>query len=289
MTTEERRRRYERLPALTRRHAAGPSRRFLPLRRFLGRAPLVTGAAAIVLFAATACSALEPPSGPAPFTLIVNASDVSGSVDAKTRCPELSARLRPLVEDRRTRRLDVLALATGEGATGEPRVLVPWTTYVPAAGLYETPGAAARHRAEWIAGVERVCRENLRPSGASPVYEVVERALQAIAARCDEAARERRRCERKILAVHSDLRSTHGAFGARLRALAARKPPKKDAKFFRLPVDGIETSFCGVSNTSAGDGLPAEVVLAAWSEAIGRPLVFDPTCAVSPAAPRSVL
>jgi len=245
-------------------------------------------AAAVVAFFAASCSFLEPRGGLPPITVDLIVSDVSGSVDVQSRCAELAARVRPLVEDRRTRRLDLLALATG-GATGEPDVLVPWTTYTPGTGLYESPGAAARHRADWVAGVERVCRENLRRQSISPVYEAVERALQAIDARCEEGAREHFRCERKVLTVQSDLRSTHGAFGQHLRALAAGKPPKKNSTSFRLPVDGIETSFCGVSNTSAGDGLPSEVVFAAWSEALGRPLVVDPTCAISPAALRSSL
>lgn len=242
-------------------------------------------AAPALLVAVASCSAIAPREGPRPITVIVSVSDVSGSTDVQSRCAELAARLHPVVEDRRTRRLDVLALATGDGPAGEPRVLVPWTTYVPTTGLYETPGAAVRHRTAWVAEVERTCRANLRPGGTSPVFEAVERGLQAITARCEEVTRMGFRCTRKVLAVQSDLRSTHGDFGAYLRGLAVKKPKKAPALPRRLAADGVELSFCGLSNTDAGDGLPAEAVLAGWSEVLGRRIVVDPTCEAAPSTP----
>ena len=269
-----------RCPSTTSRSAA-PQSLALSARGASAVRLVPAAAATALLAAAVSCSALEPREGCRPLTAFVDVSDVSGSGDVAARCAELSARLRPLLEDRRTRRLDVLALATGEGGAGEPRVLVPWTTYVPAAGLYETPGAAVKQRAEWIAAVERVCDANLRGTGASPVYEAVERGLQAIDARCEEAARERFGCARKLLAVQSDLRSTHGAMGAYLRGLA-RKPKKAPTPPRRLAADGVELSFCGLSNTDAGDGLPTEAVLAGWSEVLGQRIVVDPTCAAAP-------
>jgi len=149
---------------------------------------------------------------------------VSGDVQA--RCAEVAARLRPVVEDPRTRRLDLVVFATG-GASGEPTALVPWTAYAPASGLYESPERSARQRSEWLQGVERSCAAHLRPSRFSPVFEAVERALEAIEARCGERAKERFRCTRKLLAVQSDLRSTFGRFGAYLRTLAGSRRAKK--------------------------------------------------------------
>ena len=253
--------------------------------RGLGPDRCIPPEAALALLAVTACTAIEPRGGPRPLAVFVGVADVSGSASIENRCAELSARLRTVVEDRRTRRLDVLALATGEGMAGEPRVLVPWTTYVPTTGLYETPGAAVRHRTAWVAEVERTCRANLRPGGTSPVFEAVERGLQAITARCEEVTRMGFRCTRKVLAVQSDLRSTHGDFGAYLRGLAVKKPKKAPALPRRLAADGVELSFCGLSNTDAGDGLPAEAVLAGWSEVLGRRIVVDPTCEAAPSTP----
>ncbi len=224
------------------------------------------------------CTALVPHGDGRPLTVLVDVADVSGSGDTKTRCAEVLARVRPAVEDPRTRRLDLLALATG-GASGEPTVLVPWTSYAPAAGLYDSPESFARQRTEWLSGVERGCAARLRSSGVSPVYEAVERALEAIEARCGDRAKERYRCARKLLAVQSDLRSTYGKFGAYLRGLAAvvrRKKGTASPVPPHLPVGDAELSLCGLSNTDAGDGLPAEVVLAAWREVLGGPITVGP-------------
>lgn len=206
---------------------------------------------------ALSCSALEPQGGGRPLTVLVDVADVSGSGDITARCAEVAARVRPVIEDPHTRHLDLLALATGSTA-GEPSVLVPWTTYAPAAGLYESPASTARQRAAWLLGVERTCVARLRPSDVSPVFEAMQRALEAIEARCGDRARERYRCARKLLAVQSDLRSTFGPFGAYLRSLARRRPKQAPAPAApRLTLGDVELSLCGFSNTDAGDGLPA--------------------------------
>jgi hypothetical protein len=233
---------------------------------------------------AVACSDLAPKGDGKPLSILVDVADVSGSGDIGTRCAEVSARVRSVVDDPRTRQLDLLVLSTG-GATGEPGVLVPWTTYEPTAGLYEVPEHAARQRAEWLSGVERSCAARLRPSSVSPVYEAVRRALEAIEARCADRARQRYRCARKMLAVQSDLRSTHGQFGAYLCGLATRcRPEKAVPDALRIELGDVELSVCGFSNTDAGDGLPAEVVRRAWADVLGRPVVVDPVCARSPGA-----
>jgi hypothetical protein len=243
--------------------------------------PLAPAALAVL---ALSCSAVSPQGGGRPLTVLVDVADVSGSGDITTRCAEMAARIRPVIEDPHTRHLDLLALATG-AAAGEPSVLVPWTEYAPAAGLYESPESIARQRAAWLLGVERTCVARLRSSDVSPVFEAVQRALEAIEARCGERTRERYRCARKLLAVQSDLRSTSGPFGAYLRSLARRRPKQAPVPVApRLTLGDVELSLCGFSNTDAGDGLPAEVVLAAWREALGRPVVADPTCATDPIA-----
>jgi hypothetical protein len=252
--------------------------------RTLSRALAPPTALLAAAVAAGACADLAPKGDGKPLAILVDVADVSGSGDIATRCAEVSARIRSIVDDPRTRNLDLLVLATG-GASGEPSALVPWTTYQPFAGLYEAPEHSARHRAEWIAGVERTCAARLRPSNVSPVYEAVRRALEAIEARCADRAKERFRCARKMLAVQSDFRSTHGEFGAHLCGLAAKCRAKKALPdSLRLEPGDVELSFCGVSNTDAGDGLSAELVQKAWSDAFGRPLVINPVCPSSATA-----
>lgn len=89
-----------------------------------------------------------------PAGVLVSAVDVSGSTDISSRCGEAIAPIRALLDDRRLRRLDVLILGTGDDATGgEPRVIVPWTTYAPARNLYSTRANAERERLAWLADV----------------------------------------------------------------------------------------------------------------------------------------
>lgn len=208
----------------------------------------------------------------------VGLADISASTDVAQRCAELMATLRPLTDDTRLRRIDALLLATGDAATGEPRVLVPWTVWSPSANLFETPDDAEKERRAWLAGVDRTCRAAIRVSDVSPVYEGVRAAKAAVAARCTDLGHQGFDCTRKALAVKSDLRSTYGAFGAYLRALAKPNKHKTAAAPPRLDLDGIETSWCGLSNTTIADGLSIEVVLRAWGGVLGAAPLVDPTC-----------
>lgn len=219
------------------------------------------------------------PSHGRPAGVLVGVADVSGSTDATTRCAELLASLTPLTTEVHLRRLDVLFLATGDDATGEPRVLLPWTTWSPSAELFEAPDAADKQRRVWLAAAYRTCTANIRPSDVSPVYEGVRAARAAIDAHCHDLERAGFTCTRKALAVKSDLRSTYGPFGAYLRALA--KPPKRGhlpEPPTRLNLDGIDASFCGTANTGIRDGLSVELVLKAWAAALGAAPIADPTC-----------
>ena len=257
----------------------------LAIQRFLRFAIAATTRpiAVVAVLVTLACAALAPGGDGRPLVLLVDLVDVSGSVDLVNRCAEVVARVRPVLEDPRTQELDLLVLATG-GASLEPDVLIPWTRYVAVGGLYESRSALARARTAWISGVEQACRERLRAQDFSPVYEAVVRALEALSARCADRAGEGRACSRRILSVHSDLRSTSGLFGTYLRALSGKRTAKAPVAPPRLAVEGVELSFCGLSNTDAGDHLPAEVVRRAWSEVLGRPLLADPTCATETAA-----
>lgn len=233
----------------------------------------------MTLFALAACD-LKRSGRAKPAVVLVVALDASESTDVSRRCDEAVARIRPLVDDRRLRRLDILVLGTGDAATGgEPRAIVPWTTYVPARGLYETPQASERLRADWVASVGEACRAAIRPSKASPVYEIASRSLASIHAHCAELEHVGFACARKALAVHSDFRSTFGAFGRYLKALAKRpkRPPPPPSA---LDLADVTPQLCGFSNTDAGDGLPADIVLLAWQTALGPTVVIDPVCPV---------
>lgn len=226
-----------------------------------------------------ACNVKRTGKAKAAAVLVVGL-DTSGSTDIARRCGEVVAQVHALLDDRHLRRLDILILGTGDHATGgEPRVIVPWTTYVPNHNLYGTRVSAERERLGWLAAVERACRAAIRPSKASPVYEMVERSLASIAAHCGELEHAGFSCPRKVLSVASDLRSTYGAFGRYLKALAKRpKKPPPPPKPFDLA--GVEAHVCGFSNTHAGDGLPADIVLQAWQTVFGKSVPIDPTCAV---------
>lgn len=235
---------------------------------------------ASALFIVAACDGLKRSGKTKPAGVLVSAVDTSDSTDISKRCGEATAPIQTLLDDRRLRRLDVLILGTGDNATGgEPRVVVPWTTYLPARKLYGTRADAERERLAWLADVANMCRAAIRPSKASPVYEMVERSLASIVAHCTELDHAGFGCVRRMLSVSSDLRSTHGAFGRYLRALSKRpkKPPPAPQPF---DVTGVETRVCGLSNTDAGDGISAEIVLQAWQTVLGRSIAIDPVCAV---------
>lgn len=210
----------------------------------------------------------------------VNVADVSGSGDISARCDEVSARLKLVLSNPRLRRLDALVLGTG-GATGEPTVLVPWTTFVPTERLFESPDEDRRARTAWLGRVAATCRAAIRPSLASPVYEAADRALAAIASRCADLASSGIACARKLLAIESDLRSTWGGFGRYMRAIARHRRTREHPK--PLALGGVELYLCGLSNTDAKDGLSSETVMAAWTSVLGRRPEIDPTCAADPA------
>lgn len=216
-------------------------------------------------------------------TVVVALVDPSTSTDAAARCGEALVAIRGAVEERRVRRVDVLVLATGNAASGEPELLVPWTTYAPNGELYATPALKARGREEFLERVHSRCRAQLAPTDASPVYEGVARALASIAARCHELQPTKTPCERRVLFVASDLRSTHGTFGQYLRRKTGKKAKPVSAPS-QLDTSDVELSVCGVSNTAGADGLSTESVLAAWREVLGDGVTFAPTCEVDPIA-----
>lgn len=236
-------------------------------------------AAAATALAACSLPAADREGRPADVAVVV--LDVSGSTDAAARCAELSARLRPIVRGR-AHRVDALALATGGAATGQPRTLVGWTSYAAPSGFFEGGGDATGAQEAWLSRMRESCASAVRGEGASPVFEAVEAAAAAVASRCGSLAGQGFACSRRVVAVHSDLRSSFGPFGRYLKAHAKAKgaalpPATPDLR-------GVELQLCGTANTNARGAAPP-ALLEAWGKALGRGLSADPTCERDPEAP----
>lgn len=208
-------------------------------------------------------------------TVVAVALDASRSTDATDRCAELAARVSQILHSR-ARRIDIIVLATGDRRSGQPRVVVPWTTFVPDGAFLEGESDGDRKAATWLESVRARCEATLVTADSSPVFEAAQASVSAIRARCEALAAERYACTRAVLAIHSDLRSNHGDFGRYLAAYVKAKG-KKPSPPATLDLGGIELQVCGTVNTS-GRGTENAAVLEAWREALGRDITADPTC-----------
>jgi len=243
-----------------------------------GRVPAPRTAAHCAVIVAAACAAgceLPKIGGDRAATVVAVMLDASLSTDTTTRCAELTARVSPILRSR-ARRVDLLVLGTGDRRSGQPRVVVPWTSFVPDGAFLEGEDEGDRKAAAWLSGVRARCEASLAPADSSPVFEAVEASASALHARCEALATERYACTRTVLAVHSDLRSNHGAFGRYLVAYVKAKR-KRPAPPVTLDLGDIELQVCGTVNSSSRSTESA-AVLEAWEQALGRDITADPTC-----------
>lgn len=243
-----------------------------------GSVPATWTAARSAFVVAVACTTgceLPKTGGARAATVVVVTLDASPSTDATSRCAELTARVSPILHSR-TRRVDLLVLGTGDRRSGQPRVVVPWTTFVPDGAFLEGASEGDSKAASWLDGVRARCEATLVTTDSSPVFEAVEASASALHARCEALATERYACTRTVLAVHSDLRSNHGAFGRYLVAYVKAKH-KKPSPPVALDLGDIELQVCGTVNTSER-GTENAAVLEAWKHALGRDIAADPTC-----------
>lgn len=243
-----------------------------------GRVPATRTAARSAVIAAAACVAgceLPKIGGGRAATVVAVVLDASPSTDPTSRCAELTARVSPILRSR-ARRVDLLVLGTGDRRSGQPRVVVPWTTFVPDGAFLEGEDEGDRKAAAWLSGVRARCETTLLTADSSPVFETVEASASALRARCEALATERYACTRTVLAVHSDLRSNQGAFGRYLAAYLKAKH-KKPSPSVKLDLGDIEMQVCGTANSSSR-GTENAAVLEAWEQALGRDITADPTC-----------
>lgn len=243
-----------------------------------GSVPATWTAARAALVATVACAAgckLPKTGGARAATVVAVALDASPSTDTTSRCAELAARVEPILHSR-TRRIDLLVLGTGDRRSGQPRVVVPWTTFVPDGAFLEGATEGDRTAAAWLERVRARCETTLVTADSSPVFEAVEASISALQARCAALATERYACTRTVLAIHSDLRSNHGAFGRYLAAYTKAKH-KKPSPPVTLDLGDVELQVCGTVNTSER-GAENAAVLEAWKQVLGRDFSADPTC-----------
>lgn len=247
----------------------------------------------VVYLAFLACaSCVDPPKAePKTITVMVAVLDLSPSTVVDLRCDELSARVRQVLGTPGVKRLDVMAVGTGEGPTGmEPIILVRWSRWDPKGKLYEQPGQADAAREAWAESVRATCHEALRATRTSPIFAAIKRGAESIRAHCKEIEGRRERCDRQLLFINSDLREngersiterlvngTRGRAGANARPLP------------RLDLGGVELTVCGVSDTRLGDGdvyISASVLSAVWTEVLGPSTpAFDASCPIDQPLP----
>jgi len=246
----------------------------------------------LLLGAATATSCLKRPTREAkPVAAIAVVVDLSPSTVGDQRCDELAARVRRTLSVPGVKRLDVMAIGTGEGGTGlEPIVLVPWTRFEPNGRLYEQPGHAEAARAEWIESVRATCQRAVRPTNTSPIFAAIKRGAGSIGAHCAEIEQRQERCERRFLAVHSDMRDNgERAIRDRLAAETRGRSRTNAAPLPRIDVNGLDLAICGVSNTRLGAGeayIDPSVLSSVWAQVLGPTMpAFDASCPVDAPPP----
>lgn len=253
-----------------------------PLRAFI-----VLLCLAIVGMFLAGCPAL-PKAEPRPVAAMVVVLDLSPSTIGDQRCEELTARVRRMLAAPGVRRLDVMAVGTGEGGTGlEPIVLVPWTRWEPNGQLYEQPGRAEAAREAWIESVRSTCHGAFRPTNTSPIFAAIKRGAESIGAHCAEIEHRRERCERRALFVHSDMRENgERSIRERLAAETRGRTTPHPRPLPRIDVNGLELAICGVANTRLGAGeayIDPGVLSSVWAEVLGPTMPgFDASCPADP-------
>jgi len=231
---------------------------------------------ASVLLPMTACLNLPRPQ-PKQVTVVAVVLDLSPSASGSPnqRCDELAARARQAIADPHVRRVDLLALGTGDAASAmEPLVLVPWSRFEVSSALYEKRGRADAARGAWVSSVAARCRTAARLANGSAIYTSTKRALDSIRAHCAEVEGRREVCNGRLLYVHSDLReNVEPKITRRLgMSIARQAPASKDLP--KLDVSDVAVTVCGVSETRGDHDKCAaspERVTRVWSE------VFTPT------------
>ena len=244
----------------------------------------------VVVFAGLGGACSDVPTTPDPLPIaqvLVIVADVSDStVPPAVRRQEAVARVRSALLVDKPARLDVLLLATGtEVRQFEPTPIGGWQSYEPDDGHMQRLADGMKSEEKWLASLDSLWSESLKDAThVSPIWQSVAWAATSLR-RCDEVTAAGFQCH-PALAVHTDGRESRKVEvrDAIQRELHGKRPMKM--KIAPLPLSGVKVSFCGGANhireaTEKGT-LPIEPAALSriWSEAVGVPVVIEPTCPV---------
>lgn len=235
------------------------------------------------LWLQSGCDWRLPTPKPRSVTALVVVLDQSTSTQVESRCAELSARLASIGPSLRT--VDLLVLGTGDvtRTSGEPIAFVPWRRLTNETRLYEAPSRVAKRRQAELLDIEQLCEKALHPLDTSPIYRALYRASAALDAHCAECAAAHERCDRRMVAVHSDMvENAEEAIVRRIKVVGrnlkgGRRPSRAPADLPRLKAE-VDWQICGVADHARSPGevvIPPGVLESVWRDALGvETLVF---------------